>query len=198
MRQDTKSLILQGAFKLFLTENFNKVTVYDLEKETGFTRGTIFYHFNSLESIFHTVIDKYFLSIEKIDKKLSRKTLPVLKAFISEYVSGIEATMKKLLSITDNKAVSYYHIISQAYIYYPDFSIHVKEIFEKELDSWKSVIQKAVSNKEIKNINVDTIAKRFRYIYVGLSYEMGLTSPKGLDPNALKKMFMSLYEDIKI
>ena len=43
----TKNNILLQAFKLYLANNVDRVTVEDLEKNTGASRGAIFYHFQN-------------------------------------------------------------------------------------------------------------------------------------------------------
>ena len=58
----TKNNILLQAFKLYLANNVDRVTVEDLEKNTGASRGAIFYHFQNKENIFNTVCDTFFFS----------------------------------------------------------------------------------------------------------------------------------------
>ena len=41
-REGRKELLFKAAFKLFVTKQFDGVSISDIEKETGLTRGAVF------------------------------------------------------------------------------------------------------------------------------------------------------------
>ena len=195
--KDTEDKILFGAFKLFLTKNFEKVTIADLEKALGLSRGAIFYYMKNKEELFIKVIDRYILSPHNIDIKFATFKDSSLIEFIDFYIEGINRTIKSIESCgVKNLSRCYFNLIFQAIQYYPDFGTLIAKVFDSELDLWKRVVSNALKSGEIRpEYDVDYVAMHFRYIYSGLSFEMCLKN--GLDTALLKDLFMKYYNEIK-
>ena len=195
--KETEDKILFGAFKLFLTKNFEKVTIADLEKALGLSRGAIFYYMKNKEELFIKVIDRYILSPHNIETKFATFKDSSLIDFIDFYIEGINRTMKSLGACgVENMCRCYFNLIFQAIQYYPDFGTHIAKVFDSELELWKRVISNALKSGEIRpEYDLDYVAMHFRYIYSGLSFEMCLKN--GLDTTLLKDIFMKYYNEIK-
>lgn len=196
-KQDTKSKILQGAFKLFLQKNYEKVTIADIERCIGMTRGAIFYHVKDKNELFTQVIDTYILETQNIKNKFKFKTGCSLKEFIDNYLEGVRETMTKLeLLGINNGHRAYFGLIYQAVQYYPDFDKLITKLFYQDYELWYEVVLRAFNSKEIKqDIIVDSVARQFRYIYSGLSFEDSLK--QGLDITALQQLYNNYYNQIK-
>lgn len=196
--KETEDKILFGAFKLFLTKNFEKVTIADLEKALGLSRGAIFYYMKTKEELFIRVIDKYVLSPHNIDNKFAAFKDSSLIDFINFYIDGIKKTMKSIESCgVKNLHRSYFSLIFQALQYYPNFGEFISGVFDKELELWKKVVGNAIKSGELKqDLDADIVAMHFRYIYSGLSFEMSLKN--GLDTEQLMSIYMEFYSRIKI
>ena len=69
--KNTKERLILGAFKLFLFNNFEKVTIADIEKETGVSRGSIFYYVESKEELFGIVVDKFIFEAQSLKQKMN-------------------------------------------------------------------------------------------------------------------------------
>ncbi len=195
--KETEDKILFGAFKLFLTKNFEKVTIADLEKALGLSRGAIFYYMKNKEELFIKVVDRYILSPHNIEIKFATFKDSSLIEFIDFYIEGINRTMKSIESCgVKNLSRCYFNLIFQAIQYYPDFGILIAKVFDSELELWKRVVSNALKSGEIRQeYDVDYIAMHFRYIYSGLSFEMCLKN--GLDTTLLKDIFIKYYNEIK-
>jgi AcrR family transcriptional regulator len=57
---DTKDMILDVAFKGFLEQGFEKISLNELVNRSGLSKGTFYYHFKSKEALLSEVIKKYF------------------------------------------------------------------------------------------------------------------------------------------
>ena len=195
--KETEDKILFGAFKLFLTKNFEKVTIADLERALELSRGAIFYYMKNKEELFRRVVDKYILSPHNIENKFATFKDSSLIDFIHFYIEGINKTMKSIESCgVENLSRCYFNLIFQAIQYYPNFGTFISEVFEEELELWKRVVSNARNSGEIKKeFDADTVAMHFRYIYSGLSFEMSLNN--GLDTELLMKLYMEYYNKIK-
>ena len=57
--KDTKDLILETAYTMFLYNNYEAVTINAIIKSTGLTKGAIYHYYASKEDLFKAVVDKY-------------------------------------------------------------------------------------------------------------------------------------------
>ena len=81
-------------------------------------------------------------------------------------------------------------------MYYPGARENMEEIFRKEHELWKAVIQKAKESGEIKqDTDVKKTASLFRQIFLGMSYEQSFLN--GLDVDELKEKLDYLYSLLK-
>lgn len=195
--KDTKKKILEGAFRLFLQKNYEKVTIVDIEKSINLTRGAIFYHTRNKEELFIEVINTYIINTHDTIHKFKFDTNCTLKEFIDNYILSIHETMNKIRSFgIENVHQCYFSLIYQALKYYPGFGQLLTETFRKDYELWYSVVLKAYTSQEIKqDLVIESVAKQFRYIYSGLSFEHSLTH--GLDITALRQLYYDMYNQIK-
>lgn len=121
----TKGLIRKVAYKLFLTQNYNNISLYDIEKELNLSRGCIYYHYASKQKLFIDVIDYYILQrpgLEVYDRNCSTTLL----GFISNYIQQVEVVMEKmnhflLPNSSTNFNRAYMRLLLEAEKYYPEF-----------------------------------------------------------------------------
>jgi len=59
---DTKSRILETAFKMFLQKGFDGVSLNEIIKESDITTGGFYYHFDSKETLLIEVINRYIFN----------------------------------------------------------------------------------------------------------------------------------------
>ena len=79
-----------------------------------------------------------------------------------------------------------FHFLSQVRMYYPGAREKIEEIFRKEHELWRTVIQKAKASGEIKQAtDVKKTAPRCRQVFLGRSYEQSFLN--GLDVEELKE-----------
>ena len=71
----------------------------DIEKATGFTRGTIFHYADTKLDLFRQVVEYYVLERQDIDRKIQVADDCTLRQFIDTYVKGVELTMETLHEI---------------------------------------------------------------------------------------------------
>lgn len=196
-KTETKKKILAGAFKLFLQKNYEKATISDIEHCIGMTRGAIFYHVRDKKELFKEVIDTYILKTHDAKNKFKYDADCSLKEFMDLYMNGIQETMSSIESFgITNLHRSYFSLIYQAVQYYPGFDELITQTFRREHELWYNVVLRAFTNKEIKqDVSVENVAKQFRYIYSGLSFESSLK--EGLDITALRELYYDYYNQIK-
>lgn len=196
---NTREHILRIAFKLFLSRSFKAVTLSELEKETGLTKGAFYHYFKKKEELYIEVIDRFYLSNkaphnDEIEKQGS------LLSYINLQLTHFDFVSSRLKEITgvdcpDPSAVS---LIIEAKEYYPGFKEKLREIDNDIFTKWERVIARARENKEIEGvIEPDILAENF--ITVGFSIFRYILSSRSSEYaiSMIKLQYMQLYKLIK-
>jgi AcrR family transcriptional regulator len=192
----TKERIIEEAFKLFLNHNFEKVSIIDLEKAIGKTRGAIFYFFKNKEELFNEVVDTYIVKTQNPSEKFKFDADISLEQFIYQYINGINTTMSKMLSLSVvNIYKGYFSLYMQASRIYPNFAEIMIRNSMDELNLWEKVIARAVETKEIKEVDTRHYATIFRSCFLGLAFDRCFSY--GLNTEELLAIYMDIYHRIK-
>ena len=192
----TKERIIEEAFKLFLNNNFEKVSISDLEQAVGKTRGAIFYFFKNKEELFNEVIDTFMIKTQNPSIKFVIDDNISLEQFIYQYISGINTTMSKMLSLSVvNIYKGYFSLYMQASRIYPNFAEIMTQNSVEEIKLWEKVISRAIQSKEIKAVNTKQYATLFRSCFLGLAFDRCLSY--GLNTDELLALYQNIYNHIK-
>jgi ribosomal protein S24E len=207
----TKEKIYEEAFRLFISKPYELVTIQDIERVTGKTRGAIFHHVKDKHELFEKVIEKYFLKnqnlYESIGHDILEKDITLLE-FIDLYTSIQEERISKLAVFAGidresaNKKVSskmesfYLGLLFNTGHYIDDYNEKMDDNFRMDKNTWSFFIQKAIEKGEVKpNTNVRLFGEIFTSIYLGkaISDSFG----KGVSIKEIKELFMEIYNRIK-
>ncbi len=195
--KNTKELILETAYKMFLCNSYEGVTISRIIKATGLTKGAIYHYYSNKEHLFKAVVDKYMLD----NKILHISNEGNMKNFLDAYILKTEKNLKtscKAKPEINETPINYISLIFSAFKHYPGNNEIGKKHFQENIKTWKQVIRKAIETKEIKeNIDADAIALCFANL--GITIMTGLITGESID-NVLKtyrRQTLSLYDLIK-
>lgn len=171
-----RKFILREAYKLFLSNNMEKVTISELEKATGRLRGTIFYHFRDKQNLFESVIEEIFIPLIEVPPNAMNmaESLP-FNLFVKQFESIEERAFsqtRKMFSISDIENC-YYNFLSQACKYYPQIRNKYSDIVNRELSVWKIAIGKAQNNNIVPNRDLTEMAYIFMLLKTGILFNEG-------------------------
>lgn len=199
-RKSRKEILYEKAFNLFLKHQYDGVSLNDIEKATGMTRGAIFYYHSSKLDLFNAVVKYYFIEKQKAQAEIPSEGIS-LKEYINRYVEAIGRQMEFLkISLGDLES----NVASKAYIilglklreYSEDLNTEYTSIRNRILANWVVILQNAVNTGEIKpQSDVLTIAELYVCTYLGLSIWESFQS--GLDIEHLRYKFLYIYDLIK-
>uniref|UniRef100_UPI00321807AB TetR/AcrR family transcriptional regulator n=1 Tax=uncultured Draconibacterium sp. TaxID=1573823 RepID=UPI00321807AB len=193
----TKERITEESFKLFLNNNYEKVSISDIETAVGKTRGAIFYFFKNKKEIFNEVVDTYMIKTQDPSVKFRYDENMSLEQFISMYINGINTTMSKMLSISVvNIYKQYFSFYLQASRIYPNFSEIMTRNAVEEVNLWEKVIKKAIQTNEIKPVDTRHYATLFRSCFLGLAFDRCLSY--GLNTEELFTIYQTIYNQIRV
>ena len=182
--------ILQNALQLFMSKNYEGVSLQMIAHSVGLTKTGIFNYYSTKLDLFIAVADRYLFHLQD---------------FIDKYVEGVERTMSEIVRLGNIQRekmpgelanAGYFHLFQQVLFYYPDGKHKLHEWMEKEFRLWCDVIGRSVEHGELRDeIDVQETAALFRQVFIGLSYQMSFSD--GLDVGILRKRFLYIYGLLK-
>ena len=149
---ETKDIIIDHAYTLFLSKSYEAVSIHDISKSIGLTKGALYHHFLNKEGLFKAVIDKYLKLVGLIQVKQDI-TLEEYVQVIIEYVSRIVKT----ICIDDQPfiPVNFLSLLIDALRHYPGYMDEQRQFYAIGISNLKTILDKAVQNGEIRS-DVDT------------------------------------------
>ena len=200
MRENNKEKLFAQTFSLLLTRNIGDLTLEEVEKATGFTRGAIFYYAKTKLDFFRQVIISEVLEKQDIHRKVNYTEGMSLKDFIEAYLEGVVHTRTYYLdavseAIPENPTHAYLLLILQIKRYYPDLGERYYAIMQEEVALWKKVLTDAVASGEIGPQDLDTVAATFQSLFYGYSFHAAVG--KAFDPAGLEAQMMGFYQSLR-
>ncbi len=201
MRKSNKEKLYRAAFRLFATKQFDGVSISDIEKECGMTRGTVFYYAKTKLDLFKQVIEYYIIDTQNVDNKVKFDYGCSLRDYIDRYVGGVEKTMEELVNLIDpdsrdNASRAYISTLLQVCSMFPDIKHRYLINVNNDIARWATIINSSVSRDEIKDdIDVLSVARQFVSAFYGLSIIDSMSN--GLNVSQLREHMYTLYNLIK-
>lgn len=149
---ETKEIIIDHAYRLFLSKSYEAVSIQDISKSVGMTKGALYHHFLNKEELFKAVIDKYLKLVGLIQVKQDI-TLEEYVQVIIEYVSRIVKT----ICIDDQPfiPVNFLSLLIDALRHYPGYMDEQRQFYAIGINNLKTILDRDVQNGEIRS-DVDT------------------------------------------
>lgn len=201
-RKSHKRELFRVAFKMFILKSFDGVSIPDIEKATGFTRGTIFHYADTKLDLFRQVVEYYVLERQDIDRKIQVADDCTLRQFIDTYMKGVEQTMETLHEIIGmdvpmrDCSRAYLNMTSQVSVLLPEVHKAFLNAMAKEERLWMEVIARGVENGELRSdVQPAILAKIMMSLFYGRAFQDSLIN--GMDPKLLKEEMLAVYEMIK-
>lgn len=148
----TKDNIIIAALRLFVTRGYKSVSLIDVAKEVGITKGGIYHYFASKDELLavgmHYLLERFEAKYTELlsDKNNIRE---VLNALLVE--KTLERYAKGLLGVEDERRVDCAHFVIEIMSKFPDIQermeqgrIVVCELFAKKIEA-------AVAQGELKH-----------------------------------------------
>jgi AcrR family transcriptional regulator len=194
---NTRENIIDHAYGLFLSHSYEAVSINEISKAIGLTKGALYHHFHNKEELFTAVIDKYLI-VDEVNVITENITL----------IDFLELTIQKAQDIltksfSSNPSFIPLNLMSlyiDAFRHYPQFATKKQDLIYSEIRKTKKVLDSAVKNGEIKtDLNTQALADIIFTLNLGVARNLinNITDSE----TALKIMrnqFQELYNLIKI
>lgn len=156
MTNETKDYIIDEAYKLFLNCNYDSVSINDISKAIGLTKGALYHHFKNKEELFKAVIEKY-LALPAMEIDYRDISLLSYNELLLDYVKGIINQICH--NDKDLVPINYLSLLADSFRHFPDFADKTLGFFKGEIDKTKKVFDLAIEKGEIRSdINTQTFA----------------------------------------
>jgi TetR/AcrR family transcriptional repressor of nem operon len=164
---DTKEYIIDQAYKLFLSHSYEAVTISDISKAVGLTKGALYHHFINKEEVFKAVIDK-FLNLDILDHNVKYESC-------LNFINGCIYIARQIINNTFGENLTFFPInhismLIDAMRHYPEFGSSREILLQKQLREIESVMHVAIDAGEIRDdLDIEIAALNFFSISLGLA-----------------------------
>ncbi|MFC1887233.1 TetR/AcrR family transcriptional regulator [Candidatus Cloacimonadota bacterium] len=109
MKKDkTKQKIINTSLKLFLLNGYDKTSMNDIVRESGITKGGIYYHFTNKDDLFLAVIKEISSFVDEWGQKIMIKAKST-KELVRYYFISASEIMNAFMSLCPDEEVTSIH-----------------------------------------------------------------------------------------
>ncbi|MFZ7104135.1 MAG: TetR/AcrR family transcriptional regulator [Peptococcaceae bacterium] len=144
---DTRNQILLAAYDLFIKKGYNEVSIQEITKSVGLTKGAVYYFFKNKEQLFQEVFDRIFFN--EMHLNFSKFSQDSLYKFYHDYLDHHLIFAQKESEVS-TISINFYAYMFDAMKNFPELVIRVRESFAQEKKAWIEVSEAARSNGEIE------------------------------------------------
>lgn len=151
---ETKKQILEAATMLFAQKGFKDVSMSDLCKQTGLSRGGLYRHYSSTAEIFSEIITDEYSFDERINNKESAlaillDTLQFVEDAILQRDRSLSLAIYEYANSGDRKE---------------EFAV----LNERAKKRWEGLIKYGMETGEFRQVDAESVAEMILYYYQGL------------------------------
>jgi TetR/AcrR family transcriptional regulator, transcriptional repressor for nem operon len=165
--KDTRDFIIDEAYKLFLTQSYEAVSISMISNAIGFTKGALYHHFKNKEELFRAVIDTHFpltsMPLKRVDISL--------KEYTEICIEHVHAILRQ--TVTSNKEftpVNFLALIADSFRHYEGFAESKLSIIDQDVEKAKGIIRNAIKRNEIRDdIDISIVAMQYLSLSIGLA-----------------------------
>jgi TetR/AcrR family transcriptional regulator, transcriptional repressor for nem operon len=195
---DTKTQILQAAFKLFLQKSFKEVTMSEIVDTTGLSKGAFYHYFDSKEQLFKEVITFYYVNLSGVG--FSTFSHRSLRSFLDDYSKAVTSASKifGMDGTNKNPGINYFLHLFDAYRMLPEFKEQTSFVRKTQLEGWLKIIKLARKSGEIKTSLKDAeVAELFVYAGDGAGLAHMLQNSEKNIGAVMSEIWNCVYKSIK-
>jgi TetR/AcrR family transcriptional regulator, transcriptional repressor for nem operon len=190
--QNTKDYIVNEAFKLFLNHSYEAVTINEISKSIGLTKGALYHHYSSKEEIFREVINRFLV----VDTWDIQEKCDTLKEYIE---ASLNHTRNVLYKTFGEQAafvpVNYLSMLIDALRHYPGFENEYELKVKKMMSRVTEVMRAAASRGEIRDdLDVEITALNYFSINLGIAANLYTYKSTDIAVDYLQKQLHEFYK----
>jgi AcrR family transcriptional regulator len=191
---DTREHIIHVAGRLFLQSNYDGVSIQDITRAVGMTKGALYHHFSSKEQLFEEVAHNLVGSFHTDFSSLPTNSL---RCFYRTLIENIRSRVDRAHDTkppgTLDSGINVYNLLWDAVRILPGFRASMESFHTLEHSAWRAAIQAAIDRGEIRGgLGADKLAKIFTAVPDGV----GITSMLKGGPSAVYGEILDLWDTL--
>jgi TetR/AcrR family transcriptional repressor of nem operon len=195
---ETREMIIEVASQLFLQSNYDGVSIQDIARAVGMTKGALYHHFTSKEQLFEEVATSLVQSAHIDFSILPHDSLRGFYKTLIAHIQTQDHRSQKLGPHQIEPGINFYNLLWDAARLLPGFRASMESFSNLEHAAWTEAIKAAMKRGEIRRgLNANKIAKVFTCVPDGV----GITTMlKGGPPSIygqILELWEALYESLK-
>jgi len=170
---DAKEQIIRTATVMFLQKGYNGVSLNQIVKASGVSKGGLYNYFDSKERLFVFVIQQMIKqALMGRDIRIIRPPFYSLSDFIHAYIdyiyNMIDTSVSELSELNN-----LFTVLADAANLFPEIQESMQDVYDVMHDKWVSVLDQAKQSGEIKNtIDSDQWASIFMNMEDGVNTKL--------------------------
>lgn len=193
---ETRDYIIDKSYCLFLCRSYEAVSISEISKAIGFTKGALYHHFANKKDLFKAVIDKYMdLRICTVDDI----NVSVF-GYIEQVIKHSESVIKHVFGEMPQKSsLNYFALYIDAFRHYPEFVEAKGNFIQQELRNLQHILQRGIEKKEIRaDVDIEILASNIFSLSVGMMMDLLHRNSSESAVSTLRKQLMEYYKLIKL
>lgn len=196
---ETRERIIQVAGRLFLQSNYDGVSIQDITRAMGMTKGALYHHFASKEQLFEEVARNLVGSFHTDFSALPSDSL---RGFYTTLVENIrsrdDGAQEAQLPNIHESGINVFNLLWDAVRLLPGFRASMESSNALEQAAWTESIQAAIDRGEIRSgLNAGKIARVFTSVPDGVSITSLLKGGNLSVKEEIRDLWDALYESLR-
>ncbi|MBN2237739.1 MAG: TetR/AcrR family transcriptional regulator [Bacteroidales bacterium] len=172
---DTRDTIIQNSFILFLKYGIKEVSIKEIINACGVSKGAFYHHFESKESVYMEVLNRFFFSYFKKQKVYYAKEVSLeekLNRFIQSFLDPYEEIAKLL---NTDQLTAYFRFLFQASSTYDEVRKRINKHFYRKGYYLYQILEIAKEQGEIRaEVNSEASARHVFSMLIGVTILDGI------------------------
>ncbi|MEA4956534.1 hypothetical protein SDC9_07669 [bioreactor metagenome] len=162
---NNKRKIVDAVFVLSLKNGFDRVSIKQIQEESGLAIGSIYYHFKNKDEILEYMVEKYLLDsfnelkreVEKLDLSFMKK-IDFIFNYKINYFATKEIESEYIITRPKFNHKDYFVLLTSIYHHHPEVRHFFYELHDLLFDFYYKLIKEAIDKGEIRDdIDIKTL-----------------------------------------
>jgi AcrR family transcriptional regulator len=196
---ETRVHIIQVAGRLFLQSNYDGVSIQDITRAVGMTKGALYHHFTSKEQLFEEVAYNLVGSSHSDFSALPGDSLRgFYTTLVENFRSRDDSAQEAELPNAHESGINVYNLLWDAVRLLPGFRASMESLHALEHAAWTDAIQAAIDRGEIRHgLDADKIARIFTSVPDGVGITSMLKGGPSSKYEEILDLWDALYQSLK-
>jgi AcrR family transcriptional regulator len=195
----TREHIIQVAGRLFLQRNYDGVSIQDITRAAGMTKGALYHHFTGKEQLFEEVARTLVGSSHSDFSALPGDTLRgFYTALVEQFRARDAAAQEAQRPDARDQGINVYNLLWDAVRLLPGFRAAMEASNTLEHLAWTGAVQAAIERGELRGgLDADRIARIFTAVPDGVSITAMLKGAPASVHGEVLELWETLYQSLK-